>query len=254
MDTFLKASADTFIKNPTKEMAESVIMLTAAILTSLKTQDETTAPHKDETTAPHKDETTAPHKDETTAPHKDETIEPREQHDGGGRATMKSKWRPLLENSMFVKDLDEIYIREKYEQFNEIDTFYGYGTLGNPTLFSPKNVPIVIWKNKKHYDNTDDDDREFVLNCLEKRELFHAHTTRKMYKLWRFATLHAENGCVALATLRANGFERDEIDELTSLHRVGRQRYEDSGKFRVAKHLEKKDGLYHWIALESEFW
>ena len=42
MDTFLKASADTFIKNPTKEMAESVIMLTAAILTSLKTKDETT--------------------------------------------------------------------------------------------------------------------------------------------------------------------------------------------------------------------
>jgi len=230
MDTFLKASADTFIKNPTKEMAESVIMLTAAILTSLKTQDETTEPHKDNGTHT-------------------ELCEELDAGGGGDESETQSSTIPL--NYMFVKDLDTKYIEEKYKYHHSVDTMCGGE---NTTLFSPNNAPHHIWENKKSYDYTKDKDRLFVLRCIKQRELFHTYARPKIYKLWRAITLHAVDGCVDLETLISDGFKRNEIDELTSLQRVGQRRYEDSGKFRVAKHFVKKDGSYEWIVLEPEFW
>ena len=124
----------------------------------------------------------------------------------------------------------------------------------NMTLFSPNNVPHHIWENKKSYDNQTHKDKLFVENCIRKREMFHTSANPNIYKLWRATTLYAVDGCVGLKTLLSDGFKRDEIDELTSIHRLGERRYENNAQVRVAKHLEKKDGSYEWIVLEPEFW
>lgn len=117
------------------------------------------------------------------------------------------------DNNNYTIDEDQKYITRKYQDWN-LD--HRSTPLDNPTLFSLNNVPPSIWYNKIRYNNSDPEDRAYIMSCLEKRNAFYTTSPLKVYKMWRELTLMADNqGSISCDILGSNPDYKN-LQELTS--------------------------------------
>lgn len=241
MDVFIETAAKHFVKNPTSETTEMILLLGDAIqkqLSKVKDSETQTSPQKEmlgvKVTGELRgmgrglmqrcDGQFCPKNEflwigDTREEHREEHIEP---ISGVSVAALNA-----CEAEEIYEDAEE----KNYE--NDKDTLAYLETFGdllgekyppnpdwfgeNKTYFFPWNCPKGYWQNRKYFNEDDPEDVGLVHNILQERKEFYENASPKVYRCWRAATILAnEQGIGSLSELRKRGYTDVDIYPLWS--------------------------------------
>jgi hypothetical protein len=151
--------------------------------------------------------------------------------DDGGAASRFVSHEEIFDNVEGNRSMnyyeEDTYTLEYIDKITDKTWDYNSYDIPNFTRFYPTSVPVDKWYDKKKYNKDDPEDRGFVLYTLNKRETFFNNAPINVYRCWRAATVHAENGMILISDLSKLGYTTENICAL----------YEENGLPRV--------GYYH---------